>query len=71
MRALAEDRDAIAWKAQDAGDNATYLTMFGQARAAAALAFALDGARADAIYEAAHAVDRPDELLMRLAGDHP
>jgi hypothetical protein len=71
MRALAEDRDEVAWKARDAGDDATYLTMFGQARAAAALAFALEGARADAIYEAAHAVDRPDELLMLLARDHP
>jgi len=57
MRALADRLDGDAWAAQDAGDDARYLRLFGQARTASALAFALLQEPDEAIYEAAHAFE--------------
>jgi hypothetical protein len=63
VRALAVELDEAAWRTQDAG---TYLRSFTRARAAAAVAFALDGEDAEAIYEAAHGFEVVDDLLRLL-----
>jgi hypothetical protein len=65
-RALADELDAAAWTAEDAGDGEGYDRMFRQARAASSLAFALDGEHAESIYEAVHSFASPEDLLRLL-----
>jgi hypothetical protein len=57
--AASDDLDAAAWKAQEEGDDAQYQALWRKARAASAIAAALDGEFLDAVYEGAHALDDP------------
>ena len=63
MRDLADHLDQKAWEAQDPDK---YLVLFRRARAASALAFAHSGEPDEAVYEAAHAVGEPEDLVQRL-----
>ncbi len=63
MRDLTDRFDEDAWDAQDPGD---YDVLFRRARAVAALAFALSAEPDEAIYEAAHAVEMPEDLARQL-----
>jgi hypothetical protein len=67
-RALSDKLDDGAWTAEAKGDGAAYDRLFRRARAASALGYAARGEQAEAIYEAAHAFETPDDLL-RLLGD--
>ena len=66
MRELAGRLDEAAWGAQEAGDEARYDSLFRQARAVSALAFALSQEPDEAIYEAAYAVGTPQDLIRGL-----
>ena len=64
--------------ADDESNRASYLALFSQARAASAVALALDtfaeSGWADAIYEAFHATDEPDvirSVVMRVLAAAP
>ena len=67
MRELTTQLDEAAFDAQEAGDASQYDSLFRQARAVSALAFALSQKPDEAIYEAAYAVGTPQELMRQLA----
>jgi hypothetical protein len=67
MRVLADRLDKDAWDAREAGDDQVYDVMFRRSRAVSALAFALSEEPEEAIYEAAHALATPDDLVRRLS----
>ena len=66
MRALADRLDEEAWVAQGSGDDGRYELLFRRARAVSALAFALSDEPEEAIYESAHALGSPEELVRKL-----
>ncbi|NUR76778.1 MAG: hypothetical protein HOQ28_10905 [Thermoleophilia bacterium] len=66
MCELADRFDQAAWDAQAASD---YDVLFRRARAVSALAFALSEEPDEAIYEAAHAVGTPEDLVRQLGDE--
>jgi hypothetical protein len=66
MLNLAERLDEEAWAAQESAEQDRYDLLFRRSRAVSALAFALSGAPDEAIYEAAHAVGTPEDLVRSL-----
>ena len=63
MRHLSDRLDQNAWDAHDLHD---YEVFFRRARAVSALAFALSAEPDEAIYEAAYAVETPEDLVRQL-----
>jgi hypothetical protein len=64
---LAVQYDQAAWAAQERGLDAEYDSLFRQARAAAALAFAHSGDARDALHEAAHAYGDSEQFANALS----
>jgi hypothetical protein len=65
MRELADILDEQAWDAHEAGGDDGEV-FFRRSRAASALCFALSGEPGEAVYEAAFALPRPEQLVERL-----
>jgi hypothetical protein len=66
MRQLSDNIDVAAWEAPETGDEVTYDLLFRQSQAVSALAFALSDEPDEAIYEAAHALGTPEDLIRAL-----
>jgi hypothetical protein len=62
----ADELDEAAWAAEDRGDLDEYGRLWAQARAASAREFLARGEFGEALYEAAYAFERPEELAALL-----